>query len=235
VEDAVHAAANATVASRPTCATRIPFVRTIMTSLKGRCGILPRVIATARVPRDSRSPFQARPGTVASTTELWEGGAVHETLMRRCLALASSAGDSGETAVGALVVRGDSVIAEGSECTRRLFDPSAHAEVVALRAACQRERTLVLSGCELYTTVEPCVLCSYAIRRTGIVRVVYGISAGQAGGATSKYSLLTDKELVGCSPPPDIVSGVLEHECLELLRRHARARNYSIDRYNERR
>ena len=144
--------------------------------------------------------------------------------MRRCLGLASSAGDSGEAAVGAVVVRGTSVIGEGAEGTRRLFDPSAHAEVLALRAACQHERTLVLAGCELYTTVEPCVLCSYAIRQTGIVRVVYGISAGQAGGATSRYSILTDHELVGCPPPPDIVSGVLAQECLEVLQRRRRAR-----------
>ena len=112
-----------------------------------------------------------------------QGARVDETYMRRCLALASSAADAGETAVGALIVRGDSVIAEGTESTRRLLDPSAHAEVVALRAACQREGTLVLAGCELYTTVEPCVLCAYAIRRTGITRIVYGIAAGEAGGA----------------------------------------------------
>jgi tRNA(adenine34) deaminase len=137
--------------------------------------------------------------------------------MRRCLALAQSAADNGETAVGALVVRGNSVLGEGAEATRRLIDPSAHAEVLALRAACQHERTLVLLGCELYTTVEPCVLCSFAIRRTGITRVVYGIPAGQAGGVTSKHSVLTDHELSGCAPPPQIVSGVLARECLEVL------------------
>ena len=143
--------------------------------------------------------------------------------MRRCLALALSAADNGETAVGALVVRGKSVIGEGAEATRGLLDPSAHAEVVALRAACQHERTLVLRGCELYTTIEPCILCSYAIRRTGIIRVVYGIPAGQAGGVTSKHSLLTDNELSGCAPPPEIVSGVLAQECLEVLRRQKHA------------
>jgi tRNA(adenine34) deaminase len=144
---------------------------------------------------------------------------VHETYMRRCLELASIAADAGETAVGALVVRGDSVIGEGTEATRRLIDPSAHAEVMALRAACQREGTLDLAGCELYTTVEPCVLCSYAIRRTGITRVVYGIAAGQAGGVTSRHSVLTDDELIGFYPPPEIVSGVLAQDCLGVLQR----------------
>ena len=143
---------------------------------------------------------------------------MYETHMRRCLALAASAADSGETAVGALVVRGDSVIGEGAESTRRLVDPTAHAEILALRAACQHERTLVLFGCELYTTVEPCVLCSYAIRQTGITRVVYGIPAGRAGGATSQYPVLSDPELIG-GQPPEIVSGVLARECLDILQR----------------
>ena len=148
-----------------------------------------------------------------------EGTRVNETYMRRCLELASKAADADETAVGALVVRRNSVIGEGEECTRRLLDPSAHAEVMALRAACQREGTLVLAGSELYTTVEPCVLCSYAIRRTGISRIVYGIAAGEAGGATSRHSILTDNELIGFHPPPKIVSGVLATECLAMLRR----------------
>jgi tRNA(adenine34) deaminase len=156
-------------------------------------------------------------GIIDSSTD--KGDRVYETYIRRGLALASTAADSGETAVGALVVRGDAVIGEGIESTLRLIDPSAHAEVLALRAACQHEGTLVLTGCELYTTVEPCVLCSYAIRRTGITRVVFGIAAGQAGGVTSKHSVLTDDELVGFPPPPAIVSGVLAQQCLAALQR----------------
>jgi len=149
--------------------------------------------------------------------------AVREAHMRRCVALASSAADGGETAVGALVVRGDSILGEGIESTRRLLDPSAHAEVLAIRAACHHEGTLVLTGCELYTTVEPCVLCSFAIRQTGIVRVVYGIPAGHAGGVTSRYAVLTADDMGGSSPPPGIVSGVLADECREVLQRRALA------------
>ena len=143
-----------------------------------------------------------------------------ETYMRRCLALAQSAADNGETAVGALVLRGQTVIGEGTESTRRLIDPTAHAEVLALRAACRHAGTLDLAGCQLYTTVEPCVLCSYAIRQTGIARVVYGGPAGGLGGVTSRFPLLLDTQPVGS--PPEIVSGVLLTECLEMLRRHRR-------------
>lgn len=143
----------------------------------------------------------------------------HRAWMRRCLALALTAHEEGETAVGALVARGDQVIGEGREETRARLDPSAHAEVQAIRAACKHEGSRDLSGCTLYTTVEPCVLCAYAIRSTGVSRVVYGVPAGQAGGATSRYDILLDRELAGWPPPPELVAGILAQECEELLRR----------------
>jgi tRNA(adenine34) deaminase len=141
-----------------------------------------------------------------------------ESHMRRCLALGRAALAAGETPVGALVLRGGAVLGEGREETRALLDPSAHAEVQAVRAACRNLGSADLSGCTLYTTVEPCVLCAYVVRRAGIGRVVYGIPAGQAGGATSRYDLLTDPELAGWPAPPAILPGVLAEECLALLR-----------------
>lgn len=142
-----------------------------------------------------------------------------EFFLRRCLELAAESLEKGETPVGALIARGDEVLGEGREASRTLFDPSAHAEVEALRAACARERSLLLEGCTLYTTVEPCVLCAYALRRAGIARVVYGIPAGQAGGVTSNYAILTDTSLERWPPPPEIRGGVLAAECLEILKR----------------
>lgn len=144
------------------------------------------------------------------------GAATDEELMRRCLALAQSAAELGETAVGALVVRAGRILGEGMEGTRRLLDPSAHAETVAIRAACQREASLSLHGCVLVTTVEPCVLCAYAIRRTHIGRVVYGVDAGELGGITSRYAVLADQTLSN-GPPPTLVGGVLKSECLDML------------------
>lgn len=141
----------------------------------------------------------------------------HETYMRRCLALGRAALEAGETPVGALVLRGDAILGEGQEETRSLLDPSAHAEVQAIRAACRTLGSADLSGCTLYTTVEPCVLCAYVLRRAGVSRVVYGIPAGQAGGVTSRYDLLVDPALTGWPTPPEIVSGVLAEECRALL------------------
>ena len=139
--------------------------------------------------------------------------------MRRCLELAEMSAQAGDTAVGALIVRGDEVVAEGIERTRAARDPSAHAEVGAIRQACQHLQTLDLRGCSLYSTVEPCVLCGYAIRRTGIAHVVYGVPAGQAGACTSSYAILADRDLDGWPPVPEVIGGVLADECLAALRR----------------
>ena len=139
--------------------------------------------------------------------------------MRRCLELAEIAALAGDTAVGALIVCGGQVVGEGIERTRATLDPSAHAEVEAIRQACRRLETLDLRRCSLYSTVEPCVLCGYAIRRTGIAHVVYGVPAGQAGACTSSYAILADRDLEGWPYIPEITSGVLAGECLAVLRR----------------
>jgi tRNA(adenine34) deaminase len=139
--------------------------------------------------------------------------------MRRCLELAEVAARAGETAVGALIVRGGEVVGEGVERTRAARDPSAHAEVEAIRQACRHLDTLDLGGCSLYSTVEPCVLCGYAIRRTCITRVVYGVPAGQAGACTSSYAILADGGLEGWPQIPEVTAGVLAGECLAALRK----------------
>jgi len=135
--------------------------------------------------------------------------------MCRCLELAEASREAGETPVGSLIVLNGQILGEGIEGVRTHFDPSAHAEVQAIRAACRHEQTLDLSGATLYTTVEPCVLCAYAIRRAGVSRVVYGVPAGQAGGVTSRYDILADRELTGWPPPPEIVSGEASRACGE--------------------
>jgi tRNA(adenine34) deaminase len=138
---------------------------------------------------------------------------IDESFMRRCIALAERARLAGETGVGALIVCGGIVLAEASERTRADHDPGAHAEILAVRAACRRRASADLSDCTLYTTVEPCVFCSYMIRKTRIARVVYGIPADRIGGATSRYAILIDSGLAGWSRPPQITAGVLADEC----------------------
>ncbi|HSK80642.1 MAG TPA: nucleoside deaminase [Thermoanaerobaculia bacterium] len=142
--------------------------------------------------------------------------------MRRCLSLGRAALEAGEIPVGSLVLRGDVILGEGQESVRALLDLSAHAEVQAIRAACRTLGSFDLSGCTLYTTVEPCVLCAYVVRRAGVSRIVYGVPAAQAGGLTSRYNILADLALTGWPAPPEVVAGVLGEECRALLQERTR-------------
>jgi tRNA(adenine34) deaminase len=141
-----------------------------------------------------------------------------EHLIMRCLELARESQSKGEAPVGSVIARGDQIIAEGRERTKELLDHSAHAELQAIQAACRVLGTENLNGLAIYSNVEPCVMCAYVIRRAGLARVVFGVSAGQAGGSTSQYALLSDASLRGWSPPPEIQQGVLLDVCLQLMK-----------------
>jgi tRNA(adenine34) deaminase len=132
--------------------------------------------------------------------------------------------DHGDVPVGALIVDGDRIVGEGRECTRACADPTAHAEVRAVQAACQARRATRLPGVTLYSTVEPCVLCGYVARSIGVAAVVYGVPAGRLGACSSDYALLTDASITGWAAPPRILPGVLQAECAALLDQYARER-----------
>lgn len=132
--------------------------------------------------------------------------------MRRCIELARQARASADHPVGALVVRDGEILGSGFESTRRLLDITAHGEVEALRDACRKVGALELPGSTLYTTTEPCYLCSFAIRQLGIARVVIGRPYPAAGGVTSHHPILCDSSLRCFGPPPVVVSGVLLEE-----------------------
>ena len=136
-----------------------------------------------------------------------------ENYMRRCIELGRAASREGESPVGSLILRDGRVIAEASEGTKRDFDVTAHAEVLAIRDATRDTRSTDLSGCTLYTNVEPCVLCSYAIRKTRIGRVVIGVPTGALGGLSSSYPILRDTEIPSFGAPPAITQGVLASDC----------------------
>ncbi len=135
--------------------------------------------------------------------------------MRRCLALGRIAMTNGDAPVGSLIVRNGEILAEGIEAVRLKKDPTAHAEIVAVRAACKKLDTLNLSDCILYTNVEPCWMCAYAIRQTQIECVVFGIRNKKVGGFSSKFKVLTDENLK--LPLPKIVGNILSQESKLLL------------------
>jgi tRNA(adenine34) deaminase len=126
--------------------------------------------------------------------------------MRRCEQLAQAAATAGEATVGSVITTRDGVwIADGQENVNATWDVTGHAEVEAIRAACRTLKTRDLSDCILYTTTEPCLLCSYAIRETGIASVVIGEWVEEIGGVTSEYPILVASVNPDWSPPPTIV------------------------------
>ena len=141
--------------------------------------------------------------------------------MRQCLDLARVALDKGDSPVGSLIVKNGRVVARGIEAVKGRSAPTAHAEIEALRSACERLQTLDMSGCVLYTNVEPCWMCSYAIRQTRIARVVFGLRDEKVGGLSSKFRVLVDDALK--LPLPEIAAEILHEECRLLLVEYRRS------------
>lgn len=145
--------------------------------------------------------------------------AEHEHYMRLCIALAWRARDTQDTPVGSLIVQGGVILAEGVEAVRGHQDVTAHAEIEALRAACKKAGSFDLTGSTLYTSVEPCVMCAYAIRLARVSTVVAGARAADAETSARSLMALTDVNFVPGRPPVIFIRDVMEDECKALLER----------------
>jgi tRNA(adenine34) deaminase len=137
-----------------------------------------------------------------------------ERFMRLALDQARLARAAGEVPVGAVVVRDGEVIGAGWNRPISSHDPTAHAEVVALREAARRLGNYRLTGCSLYVTIEPCTLCTGAIFQARIARVVYGAPEPKTGVAGSVLNLYAEPRL---NHHAEIVGGVLAEECSALV------------------
>ncbi len=141
--------------------------------------------------------------------------------MGRALALARRAADAGEVPVGAVVVWDDEVIGEGWNQPIGACDPTAHAEVLALRAAAARVGNYRLVDSTLYVTLEPCPMCAGAIVHARVARVVFGAADPRAGAAGTVFDLLRSAVL---NHRAEVAGGVSAEECATLLRDFFRAR-----------
>ncbi len=128
-----------------------------------------------------------------------------ERFMRRCRELADRARRAGNTAVGSVVTLEGRVVAEAEETVPGGPDPFAHAELVAVRRAMAQLGRKRLGRATLYTTKEPCLLCSFAIREARIGRVVIEAPTAEIGGVTSRYPILPAGDVARWGPPPEIV------------------------------
>jgi len=136
----------------------------------------------------------------------------------------------GEVPVGAVVVRGDAIVARAANRTITDLDPSAHAEVRALRLAGQEIRDWRLGGCTLYVTLEPCAMCAGALVLARVDRVVFGAWDPKAGMAGSVADVLRHPRL---NHRPEVLGGVLEEECGALLQAFFRERRGATGSTNE--
>ncbi len=144
----------------------------------------------------------------------------HEAFMRRALDLADEAERSGEVPVGAVVVQNGEVIGRGSNAPIARADPTAHAEVLALREAARSLNNYRLSETTLYVTLEPCAMCAGALVAARVDRLVFGTRDLRFGAVRSKFRI-ADSDLL--NHRVEVVEGILAGECLRRLQRFFRA------------
>lgn len=141
--------------------------------------------------------------------------------MARALALAAVAADAGEVPVGAVVVKAGRIIGEGANAPRASHDPTAHAEIQAIRAAAAALGSDRLTGCDLWVTLEPCAMCAGAIAHARIARLYYGTDDTK-GGAVAHGPLLFGQPTL--HHRPDVYGGIMAGEAADLLRAFFAAR-----------
>ncbi len=146
---------------------------------------------------------------------------IHDAHMRRALALAQQAADAGEVPVGAVVVMHDEIVGEGHNCPISSNDPTAHAEIVALRAAARSRGNYRLSGATMVVTVEPCLMCVGAMIHARIASVVYGTPEPRTGALGS---LIAAHDVPGLNHRLQVVAGVLADDCRAVMQTFFRDR-----------
>jgi tRNA(adenine34) deaminase len=134
--------------------------------------------------------------------------------MDLALKTAENAGKAGEVPIGCVIVRGYEVIAAAGNRTLTDRDPTAHAEILAIRQAAEAIGTERLVDCDLYVTLEPCTMCAGALVQSRVDRVVYGARDEKAGAASSLWDVVRDRRL---NHRPEVVAGVLADESAALL------------------
>jgi len=135
--------------------------------------------------------------------------------MRLALREAERAAREGEVPVGAVLVAGGRVLARAHNRPIHLHDPSAHAEILALRRAAKKLGNYRMEGCDLYATIEPCAMCAGAVVQARLQRVVFGAPDPKAGAGGSVLNVLDHPRL---NYQPEVVAGMLADECAAVLR-----------------
>jgi tRNA(adenine34) deaminase len=150
--------------------------------------------------------------------------------MKIALEEAQKARECDEVPVGAVVVSSGHVIARAHNMPITRHDPSAHAEMLALRQAAETLGNYRLTGAELYVTLEPCIMCAGAIIQARLVRVVFGALDPKCGAVASLYQVLSDNRL---NHQVTVTGGILKEECGEIISRFFREKRVASARFGE--
>lgn len=145
--------------------------------------------------------------------------------MQECLKLAQKALESGNPPVGAIIVLNDKIIGKGIESGKTTGDITNHAEIESIRDAAKNGYSNQLHLAVMYTTHEPCIMCSYMIRHHKIAEIVYGTSVSFVGGHTSKFNVLDTEDVPKWGTKPKISSGICTDECNALTEEYVKRLN----------
>jgi tRNA(adenine34) deaminase len=154
-------------------------------------------------------------------------GTLDEQFMREALSEALTAQSAGEVPVGAVVVLDGKIVGRGANRNLRDFDPTAHAEVLALREAGKKLGNHRLPGCSLFVTIEPCAMCAGALIHARLKRLVYGARDTKAGAVESVMQVINHPLL---NHKMEVVGGVLGEECTALIQEFFRRRRMEAQR-----
>ena len=145
----------------------------------------------------------------------------NDSMMRRAIELATHAAQLDEVPIGAVVVHDDEIVGEGYNTKEYGFNPTAHAEMIAIQQAAQRLGRWRLHGCTLFVTLEPCPMCAGAIVNARMDKVVFGARDAKSGACESLYTITNDARL---NHRCEVEGGVLEEECVALLQSFFKAK-----------
>lgn len=143
---------------------------------------------------------------------LWS---THQQYMAKAIQLAEDSAKNNEVPIGAIVVKDNVIIGKGYNQVEQLNDPTAHAEMIAISAACETLQSKYLNDCILYVTLEPCPMCAGALVWSKISTVVFGASDAKSGGCGSLFNVSSNKNL---NHQVEVVQGILESDCEYLLK-----------------
>lgn len=140
----------------------------------------------------------------------------HQQFMAKALLLAEKAFEEDEVPIGAVIIHEGRIVGKGYNQVQKLNDPTAHAEMIAISAACATLQSKYLADCTLYVTLEPCPMCAGALVWSKIKTVVYGASDARAGSCGSVFNISANKHL---NHQYEVIQGILEADCEYLLQR----------------